>query len=68
MMHDGMGFMMAWMMGIGLLGGVLIVALLATILVVLLRALSSRNRTDSSAPSRTRAVTSEREGGGSALR
>jgi hypothetical protein len=37
MMDGGMGAMMAWMMGIGLLGWVLVVALLVTILVVLLR-------------------------------
>jgi hypothetical protein len=36
MMHDGMGSMMAWMMGIGLLGWVLVIALLVTILVVLI--------------------------------
>jgi hypothetical protein len=40
MMHDGMGSMMAWMMGFGLLGWTLVVALLVTILVVLLRLLS----------------------------
>jgi hypothetical protein len=54
MMHDGMGFVMAWMMGIGLLGGVLIIALLATILVVLLRVLTGRNRESPSAPPQTR--------------
>lgn len=37
MMDGGMGGMMAWMMGIGLLGWVLIIALLVAILIVLLR-------------------------------
>src|SRR6266849_9987984 len=41
-MMDGMGSMMAWMMGLGLLGWVLIVALLVAILVVLVRLLSGR--------------------------
>jgi hypothetical protein len=40
MMHDGMGSMMAWMMGLGLLGWVLVIALLVTILVVLIRLLN----------------------------
>jgi hypothetical protein len=40
MMHDGMGSMMIWMMGIGLLGWVLVIALLVTILVVLVRSLN----------------------------
>jgi hypothetical protein len=40
MMDGGMGSMMAWMMGIGLLGWVLVIALLVTILVVLVRALN----------------------------
>ena len=40
MMHDAMGSMMAWMMGIGLLGWVLVIALLVTILVVLIRLLN----------------------------
>jgi uncharacterized membrane protein len=39
MMDGGMGSMMAWMMGIGLLGWVLVIALLVTILVVLVRLL-----------------------------
>lgn len=41
-MMDGgmMGSMMAWMMGIGLLGWVLVIALLVTILVVLVRGLN----------------------------
>jgi hypothetical protein len=41
-MMDGMGSMMAWMMGLGLLGWVLIVALLIAILVVLVRLLTER--------------------------
>src|SRR5712691_3283077 len=41
-MMDGMGSMMAWMMGLGLLGWVLIVALLVAILVVLVRLLTGR--------------------------
>ena len=40
MMDGGMGSMMAWMMGIGLLGWTLVVALLVTILVVLVRLLN----------------------------
>lgn len=39
MMDGGMGGMMAWMMGLGLLGWVLVVALLVTILVVVVRLL-----------------------------
>ncbi len=41
-MMDGMGSMMAWMMGLELLGWVLIVALLVAILVVLVRLLTGR--------------------------
>jgi len=41
-MMDGMGSMMAWMMGLGLLGWVLIIALLVAILVVLVRLLTKR--------------------------
>lgn len=37
MMNGGMGSMMAWMMGFGLLGWVLVIALLVTILIVLVR-------------------------------
>ena len=36
-MMDGMGSMMAWMMGIGLVGWVLLLALLVTIIVLLAR-------------------------------
>ena len=41
-MMDSMGSMMAWMMGLGLLGWVLIIALLVAILVVLVRLLTER--------------------------
>ena len=41
-MMDGMGSMMAWMMGLGLLGWVLVIALLVTILVVVVRLLTGR--------------------------
>ena len=41
-MMDGMGSMMAWMMGLGLLGWVLIIALLVAILGVLVRLLTER--------------------------
>jgi uncharacterized membrane protein len=49
MMHEGMGSMMAWMMGLGLLGWVLVIALLITILVVLIRLL---NRSEPREPSK----------------
>jgi hypothetical protein len=39
---NAMGPMMAWMMGIGLLGWVLVIGLLAAILVVLIRILKQR--------------------------
>jgi hypothetical protein len=39
---NGMGPMMAWMMGIGLLGWALVIGLLAAILVVLIRVLKQR--------------------------
>ena len=40
MMMDGsMGAMMAWMMGLGLLGWVLVIALLIAILIVVMRLL-----------------------------
>src|SRR6266851_5011144 len=41
-MMDGMESMMAWMMGLGLLGWVLIIALVVAILVVLVRLLTER--------------------------
>jgi hypothetical protein len=44
-MMDGMGSMMSWMMGLGLLGWVLVIALLVTILVVLIQLLN-RGRGD----------------------
>jgi uncharacterized membrane protein len=37
---DGMGSMMGWMMGLGLLGWVLVIGLLVAILVVLVRILN----------------------------
>jgi uncharacterized membrane protein len=37
---DGMGSMMGWMMGLGLLGWVVVIALLIAILVVLVRILN----------------------------
>jgi hypothetical protein len=49
-MHDGMGSMMAWMMGLGMLGWVLVVALLVTILVVLIRLLSRSESRDGPKP------------------
>jgi uncharacterized membrane protein len=52
-MMDGMGSMMGWMMGLGLLGWVLVVALLVTIVFLLVRLLSdsrSRDRGRSSDP------------------
>ena len=41
-MMDGKGSMMAWMMGLGLLGWVLVIALLVAILVVLVQMLTGR--------------------------
>lgn len=38
-MMDGMGSMMAWMMGLGLLGWVLVIGLLATIVILLVQIL-----------------------------
>ena len=52
-MMDGMGSMMAWMMGLGLLGWVLVIGLLATIvalLVQILRRTGSRERPESRPP------------------
>jgi hypothetical protein len=50
MMDGGMGFMMAWMMGFGLLGWVLVIALLVTILFVLVRLLNRPDRASRDAP------------------
>ena len=50
-MDGGMGSMMAWMMGIGLLGWVLVIALVATIVVLLLRLVSREDRRDEGRPS-----------------
>jgi hypothetical protein len=52
-MMDGMGSMMSWMMGFGMLGWVLVIALLVTIVVLLARLLSdsrSKDRGRSSSP------------------
>lgn len=52
-MMDGMGSMMAWMMGIGLLGWVLVIGLLVTIVVLLVQVLrrsGSRDRSGSRPP------------------
>jgi uncharacterized membrane protein len=52
-MMDGMGSMMSWMMGLGLLGWVLVIALLVTIVFLLVRLLGdsrSRNRGRSGGP------------------
>ena len=43
-MMQGMGSMMAWMMGLGLLGWVLVIALLATIVVLLVQILRRSGR------------------------
>ena len=52
-MMDGMGSMMAWMMGLGLLGWVLVIVLLAIVVVLLvqvLRRAGPRERSGSRAP------------------
>lgn len=52
-MMDGMGSMMAWMMGLGLLGWVLVIGLLVTIVVLLvqiLRRIGSSERPESRPP------------------
>lgn len=46
---DGMGSMMGWMMGLGLLGWVVVIALLIAILVVLVRLTSRLGSKDQSA-------------------
>jgi uncharacterized membrane protein len=43
MMNGDMGSMMAWMMGFGLLGWVVVIGLLIAILVVLVRLLSRQS-------------------------
>jgi hypothetical protein len=43
MMDGGMASMMAWMMGFGLLGWALVIALLATIVVLLFQLLTRRD-------------------------
>ena len=45
-MMDGMGSMMGWMMGLGLLGWLIVIGLLVVIVVVLLRILSSSKLKD----------------------
>jgi uncharacterized membrane protein len=52
MMNGGMHSMMGWMMGLGLTGWVLVIALLVTIVVLLVRLLSRQER-DSERPSST---------------
>jgi uncharacterized membrane protein len=54
---DGMGSMMGWMMGLGLLGWVLAFALVVTILVAVVRLL---NRTGSHEPPRDSSAGSPR--------
>ena len=55
MMDGGMGSMMnsmmGWMMGIGFLGWVLVIALLAAMLVVLVRLLNERKSSGAQRPS-----------------
>jgi uncharacterized membrane protein len=46
MMDGGMASMMGWMMGFGLVGWVLVIALLVTIVVLLLRLLSQHRTGD----------------------
>jgi hypothetical protein len=50
MMHEGMGSMMMWMMGLGMLGWVLVIALLVTIVVVLIRVISRSDSGDGPQP------------------
>lgn len=49
-MMDGMNSMMGWMMGLGLAGWVILIALLVSILVVLVRILSRSDRPKDSGP------------------
>jgi uncharacterized membrane protein len=51
MMNGGLHSMMGWMMGIGLIGWVLVIALLVTIVVLLVRLLSRQNQKDERTPS-----------------
>ena len=51
MMNGGMGSMMGWMMGIGLLGWVLVIGLLVTIVFLLVRLLSQGRSRDGLRPS-----------------
>lgn len=50
---DGMGAMMGWMMGLGLLGWVLVIGLLVAILVVLTRILKRGPPRDREGPGRS---------------
>lgn len=50
MMDGGMDGMMAWMMGLGLLGWVLVVALLVTIVFLLIRLLGRSRPSDDRLP------------------
>jgi uncharacterized membrane protein len=50
MMDGGMGGMMAWMMSLGLLGWVLVVALLVTIVILLIRVLGRSRPSDDRFP------------------
>ena len=50
MMDGTMGGMMAWMMGLGLLGWVLVIALLVTILVLVIRLLGRTRSIDDRPP------------------
>lgn len=43
-MHESMGSMMGWMMGVGLVGWVLVIALLVTIVVLLMRLVNRQPR------------------------
>ena len=52
-MMDGMGPMMGWMMGLGLLGWVLVIALLVTSLVVLVKILKRDGPGPRQEPGRT---------------
>ena len=54
MMDGGMGSMMAWMMGVGLLGWVLVIALLVTIVVLLARLLARKDQSGEPDSSRSR--------------
>lgn len=48
MMDNGMSSMMGWMMGLGLLGWVLVIALLVTIVILLVQLVTRTGRRDPS--------------------